>query len=309
MKEGPGTTVLPLGLIRGNAFLRAAVTGEEVGRWKSLFSQHGPLTPLIVRPANDGGYYVIAGERELEAARELNISNTEAVVVPLEGDAEAHKLSLQLLSLRNSPNHLEEALIIHEILKDKTVSQADLARLCGHSLSWVSKRLHLVQSLEPTVVDLVSRRALSPATAQEIAKLPPQKQHAFACRVVTERIPKSVVERLVSLYNAPSTSEELRQQIMASPRDSFDRLRREADVLDRGPVAEGKNKPLDKAIHLVQRLFEQITDRLLASLPVQDRLPVANQLRDLCRSFITRLDALVEPVDFPQGKCGEGTGQ
>jgi ParB family chromosome partitioning protein len=301
VKGCPSITALPLGMIRGNAFLRAAVTQDEIERWKALFSRHGPLAPLVVRPAGDGGYYVIAGERELEAVRELKASTTDAVVVPLEGDTEAHKLSLQLLSLRNSPNHLEEALIIREILKDKTVSQADLAKLCGHSLSWVSKRLHLVQSLESTVVDLVSQRVLPPATAQEIAKLPPARQHTFACRVVADRIPKSVVEKLVSLYNAPDTSEELRKQILASPKGTLDRLQQDTDRLKR-PVMEDDGQRLSKAARLLQRLFDQIVALASAQRLTEHQCSIISYIKTLIKDFLARLDELVEAADFPQGK-------
>ena len=301
--ECPSITAIPLGVIRGNAFLRAAVTKKEIDRWKTLFGRHGPLAPLVVRPAKDGGFRVIAGERELEAARELKVSTADVVVVPLESDTEAHKLSLQLLSLRNSPNHLEEALIIREVLYDKTVSQADLAKLCGHSLSWVSKRLHLVQSLEDTVIDLVSQRVLAPATAQEIAKLPSAHQHAFACRVVADRIPKSVVEKLVSLYNASGASDELRKRILACPQDTLEAIRRDAERLGRPAVEEdATNKRLEKASRLLDRLLEEIVT-LASTQPLSQRqCTIVRRIRELSEAFALRLEVLLETPNFPQGK-------
>jgi hypothetical protein len=159
---------------------------------------------------------------------------------------------------RNAENPLE-ALIIREVLYDKTVSQADLTKLCGHSLSWVSMRLHLVQSLEDTVIDLVSQRVLALATAQEIAKLPSAHQHAFACRVVADRIPKSVVEKLVSLYNASGASDELRKRILACLQDTLDAIRRDAERLGRPAVEEdATNKRLEKASRRLGRLLEEI---------------------------------------------------
>jgi ParB/RepB/Spo0J family partition protein len=301
MAKRPNIEALPVGVIRGNAFLSAAFTQDEVNRWKSVFERHGPVTPLVVRPAGDGSYLVINGERELEAVRELKVSKTDAVVVPLASDSDAHKLSLQLLSLRSLSNHLEEALIIQEILKDTAVSQANLAKLCGRSISWVSKRLNLVQSLESAVVGLVSQRVLHPATAQEIAKLPPSKQHPFACRVVADQIPKSVVEKLISVFNAPQTSDELRRQILASPKGALDRIQAATTGLGRSDTPI-EDKQLKKACHLLERLFDQTISLLTSNPPAQQQSGSIAWIRELTEGFLARLASLTASMDFPQGK-------
>ena len=61
---------------------------------------------------------------------------------------------------------------LKELLSSGEVNQRELASLLGKSVSWVSKRLSLVQRLSEGVVHLVSARQLCPQTAQEIARLP-----------------------------------------------------------------------------------------------------------------------------------------
>ena len=63
MAKRPNIEALPVGVIRGNAFLSAAFTQDEVNRWKSVFERHGPVTPLVVRPAGDGAYSGHADQR------------------------------------------------------------------------------------------------------------------------------------------------------------------------------------------------------------------------------------------------------
>jgi len=48
--------------------------------------------------------------------------------------------------------------------------------------------------------------------------MPGDVQQAFANKVITERLAKSVVERLVSTYNNPGTPREVRKSILEKPK-------------------------------------------------------------------------------------------
>jgi ParB family chromosome partitioning protein len=286
---------VPVNLIRSNGLLAATVTPPDVERWAELIQQHGPLAPVVVR-AVAGGYMVVAGEPELEAVRHLHIQKTHAVVVGCASDTEAHKLSLQLLSLRRCSNHLEEALIIKEVLKDPQVSQTDLAKACGHSVSWVNKRLSLVSALTSNVVDLVACKQLSPTTAQEIAKLPRIAQHKFAVRVVTDKLPKSTVEKLVSLYNSPDTTAGLRQQILMDPSDVFAQLAKGTTKLTQ-PMAKKEDKQFEKACRLLRHVLDQLL-ALFTQTPITQESEVI--LERIVTDFLHKLRECSQ--DFPQGK-------
>lgn len=302
--ERANVAALPLDVIRSNACLAAGVTDEAVQQWKEVFARHGPVTSMVVRPAPDGGYVVVAGEAELEALRALEIHRTETVVAPVTEPDEAHRLSLQLLCLRHASHHLEEALIMKEILRDPGVSQSDLARLCGRSLSWVSKRMRLVDSLKPSVVTLVARRLLAPASAQEIAKLPPKEQYRFANRVISDRMPKSAVERLVSLYHAKGTSDELRSRILSAPKDVWATLQQNVAAIERSPSPqEGDDSRPERACRLLERLFERIRALWPADRPPHAReSPHIARMRALTEDFLAHVTALETASHFPRGK-------
>ena len=89
--------------------------------------------------------------------------------------------------------------------------------MVGRSVSWVNKRLALAERLASSVVELVRAGHLCPHTAQEIARMPGDVQQTFANKVITERLAKSVVERLVGTYNNPGTPREVRKSVRLRP--------------------------------------------------------------------------------------------
>ncbi len=74
-----------------------------------------------------------------------------------------------------------------------------------------------MERLVPSVVELVRAGQVCPHTAQEIARLPEEAQQTFAGKVVTQRLAKSAVERLVSAYNNPNTPQPIKQSALENP--------------------------------------------------------------------------------------------
>jgi len=217
-------TEVKMASIRDNSLLSISVMDRDIDRCAKAIRQYGLLTPLVVKRCEDGNHLVLSGECELMALREMGAAVTEVVIVDLKDNAEANKVSLLISSLRQNPNALSEGLILKELLKAGNQTQADLAYLVGKSVSWVSKRLTLVDRLKESVVKLVASKSLSPHTAQEIARLPKEVQHDFAAKVVLDSLPKSSVEKLVSTYNTPGISESVKKSIIENPRATVSHL-------------------------------------------------------------------------------------
>ncbi len=213
----------PLSLVRiqDNPLLDVSLTKNDVQRCVQTFKQYGILRPLVLRRTEDGAYSIINGSCELKALRQLRVGKTDAVVIHGISAHQAHKLSLCLLSLHSSPDALSEAYLVTELLQETSMSQSDVALLVGKSISWVSKRVSLAQRLTDSVRAMVADKLLCTRTAQEIAKLPPKLQSEFATRVVSESLPKSSVERLVTTYNKLETSDSLKKQIVIDPKNAI----------------------------------------------------------------------------------------
>lgn len=185
---------VPLARIQSHGSLAVSLDSREVDQCVKVIRHYGLLQPLVVQARADGNHRILSGECELQALREMGASRTKAVVVPLEDTIEADKISLLLLSLRQSTHALSEGLILQELLSGGKLNQRELAHWLGKSVCWVSKRLSLAQRLSEGVIHLVSARRLCPQTAQEIARLPQEVQLDFSHRVIRDQVPKSAVE-------------------------------------------------------------------------------------------------------------------
>lgn len=207
--------------IRSNNYLSLTTTEKDVDRCAKAIREYGLMTPLVIRPTVKGGHVVISGECELEALRKIGIKKIEAVVVDCNDNTEADKLSLLLSSLRKEQSPISEGLMLKNLLQTKNYTQADIAYLVGKSVSWVSKRIALIERLDESVLKLLAAKKLCCHTAQEIARLPQDVQHRFAIKVITDNIPKSAVEKLVVSYNNNKTTKSIKETIADSPKDAL----------------------------------------------------------------------------------------
>lgn len=265
---------IPLQAIQGNNVLAISVGSRELERCEKAIREYGLLSPVVVRRCEQGYYQVLSGECERMVLARMRQTTTQAVVIELSDEPEATRLALLLSSLKRSPNALSEGLLLKELCQNRH-TQTEVAFMVGRSVSWVNKRLALAERLAASVVDLVRAGQLCPHTAQEIARMPGDVQQTFANKVVTERLAKSVVERLVSTYNNPQTPSEFRQSVLENPRATLGLLAEARK--SRGPKTKEATdiksltlQRLSNALTLLFRLSGE-AEVLLATVTVQDR--------------------------------------
>ena len=253
MKDMEGhRTRVETSCVQDNQVLALSVNRQDVDRCSKVIRQYGLLTPPVVGSFADGTRMILAGECEFLALREMGIKNVEAISVPISEKYEGDKLSLLLSSLRKSPNALSEGLLITQMLGMGGHTQSQLGELLGRSVSWVNKRISLVTRLNPAVRELVTQKQLCPHSAQEIARLPEELQHAFSVKAIREGLPKSAVEVLVAAFNAPNCPDAMKEQIVEKPRLALERVTdiRTAKTIRTKP----SGKPFTPAINLDKSL-------------------------------------------------------
>lgn len=289
--------------IKSNSMLELSIEGSDVERQAKSIQSVGLLTPMVLWRDHKGEHRVLFGERELQALRKLKSTRTDAVVIAGVDKVEANKLSLLLLSFRNSSDALSEGLIIKDLLTNPKINQSDVALMVGRSISWVSKRVSLVARLSDSVVDQVARKLIVPRTAQEIAKLPSEIQPAFALRVIQDRMSKATVERLVALYNDPSSSETLRKEILSAPQDTLRRFSRRFHAIktEEKPTEERIGEKFCASLRLLVQLLAEI-ETMYALLPCPEKLTSSFlQVKEpLIR--LLQLLALLPSVEFAPGQ-------
>lgn len=136
--------------------------------------QHGILQPVLVRRTANGkskaqSYELIAGERRLRAAKLAHLKAIPARVITL---ADTATLEVQIIEnlQREDVHPLDEAAGFHRLKDEANLDIADIAQRVARPVSFVARRLSLVNLIEDAQDDL-RRERITLAHALEIARL------------------------------------------------------------------------------------------------------------------------------------------
>ncbi|MEZ5381487.1 MAG: ParB/RepB/Spo0J family partition protein [Microthrixaceae bacterium] len=192
-----GVLQVPVDQVRANPYQpRVDFDDESIDGLAASIAALGVLQPLLVRPAEEGIYHLIAGERRWRAARRAGLE-TVPVLVRLGGDQAALEEALVENLHREDLNPLEEAAGIRQLMDEFGLSHDDAAVRLGRSRPAVTNLLRLLQ-LPAEVQRVVRDGLLSAGAARAVLSLPDEaSQVALATRAVDDGLSVRAVEELV----------------------------------------------------------------------------------------------------------------
>lgn len=120
---------------------------------------YGQLVPVVVVPEAHHLWILIDGYQRIKALKRLGKDTVEAEIWHCTL-TEALLMLFKSQSTRPS-GILEEALLLHELHTQHSLSQQVLATRVGRDQSWISRRLSLVEHLPDSVLDVLSKGTLS----------------------------------------------------------------------------------------------------------------------------------------------------
>ncbi|MBN1663487.1 MAG: ParB/RepB/Spo0J family partition protein [Deltaproteobacteria bacterium] len=149
--------------------------------------ESGLMEPLIVvKRGTEDLYMIIAGERRWRASRVAGM-NEVPVIVKEADDQTVAELSLLENLQREDLSIIEEALAYQGLL-NMGLSQEDIARKMGIKQPWrIQERLNLLKLL-PVYQDYALKGILSPSQAQELSRLPRDKQDIVFDKIVSGKL-------------------------------------------------------------------------------------------------------------------------
>ncbi len=176
---GGGVLQVQVGLIQRNPHQpRTDFDPTELRELADSIREHGILQPLIVAPAADGSYTLIAGERRLQAAQKAGFKKVPVILREASGQ-EMLELALIENVQRADLNPLEEAEAYHQLIEEFGLSHDAVATRVGKSRVAVTNTLRLLGLSSKVKQALVNKKisegharallALSSARAQEAA--------------------------------------------------------------------------------------------------------------------------------------------
>ena len=210
--------------------LKQEEIGEHYGRYRlhlpeaeramaRSLERYGQLSPVVVCRRQDR-YELIDGFKRLGAARRLVPLESLAARL-LEADERSAKAAIYGLNRAGGrTRELEEAWIIHALVRDDGMSQVEVAELLGRHKSWVCRRLALIERLGSKARDDLRVGLLSPTAARQIVRLPEGNQGEVLDAARREALAGAELTGLVDLWLGCATASQ-QQYILAHPREAL----------------------------------------------------------------------------------------
>ena len=204
--EGAFFAELPVADISPNAVNpRTVFDADELAELVASIKEVGLLQPVVVRPASDGRYELVMGERRWRATQLAGLETIPAIVRETDDTDMLRDALLENLH-RSQLNPLEEAAAYQQLLEDFACTHEELASRIGRSRPQISNMLRLLR-LTPAVQRRVAAGVLSAGHARALLAVEgAEEQDRLAQRVVAEGISVRGIEEIVALSDSAVTS-------------------------------------------------------------------------------------------------------
>ena len=178
----------------------------------------GLLQPIVVRTNSSDKFEVVAGNRRLNACKELGWRKVACHVVELD-DKTAFEISIIENVQRHTLNPIEEGLAFRKYVNEfGWGGVSDLAQKLSKSTSYICKRIKLTE-LPEDMIDLISNSEISATIGEELLPIVDKNIQSRLTEFIRERqLSSRTVRNLVkevgtknlgksSLYYVASTNE------------------------------------------------------------------------------------------------------
>jgi ParB family chromosome partitioning protein len=270
-----------LKVVRPEAERRLLASLDEVG-------QQVPI--VVVKPADAEQFVVIDGYKRVRALHRLGRDTVAAGCWPGEEEAEA-LIATRLMQTAEPEMALEQSWLLAELHARFGLSLEELARRFGHSVSWVSRRLALVQELPDSIQERVRRGDMGAHGAAKYL-VPLARANREACLQLVEGIGTAQLSSrdLGILYTAYQDGNWVtRQRLLEAPL-VFLKSYKEAKVpplIEPGP-SDSLLTDLEILSATARRAHRRLRAGVLRNLPEKDCQDLA-RLLDQCRHEVERL--------------------
>ena len=275
--------------------LKREEIGEYYGRYRlhvpeaeramaRSLKRYGQLSPVVVCQRQEG-YELIDGFKRLGAARSLaGIEHLSARL--LEADERSAKAAIYGLNRAGGrTRELEEAWIIHALVREDGMSQEEEAELLGRHKSWVCRRLALIERLGPKARDDLRVGLLSPTSARQMVRLPQGNQAEVLDAVRREALSGAELAGVVDLWLGCADRSQ-QQYILVHPREALSQAKGLSHVGRDPRLSEAGNhvwKRVGLLLDMLGRMEVWLAHHGRAGLTAEDHAILAPRFEKLSR--------------------------
>ena len=223
--DGIGITHISVDLIQRNPRQpREKFDIEELENLAASIREHGVIQPLIVSPAKNGIYVLIAGERRLQASRKAGLK-TVPVVIRHATDQQLLELALIENIQRADLNPIEQAEAYQHLAREFKMSHEMIAARVGKSRVAVTNTLRLLDASAVVKQALVDGRITEGHARALLALSTAKAQEALLNQIINLDLSVRQTEVLTRRYSGQKTATKKRASASADVTDVERRLR------------------------------------------------------------------------------------
>ena len=164
---------------------RKTFDDEALADLASSIAQYGVLQPLLVAPAEDGRYLLIAGERRLRASRMAKLTEVPVIISEYSSQEIAEIALIENLQ-REDLHFLEEAEGYEQLMEQFHLTQEAMAARVGKKQSTIANKLRLLR-LSGDVRKLLVEHELSERHARALLKIEDEAQRLEVLDIIIKR--------------------------------------------------------------------------------------------------------------------------
>jgi ParB family transcriptional regulator, chromosome partitioning protein len=174
---------------------------ESLEELASSIKQQGVMQPIVVRTISPNRYEIIAGERRWRATQLAGLDKIPVIIKEVP-DNTAIAMALIENIQREDLNPMEEAVALHRLQEEFSLTQQEVADAVGKSRAAVANLLRLI-NLQSEVRTFLERGDLEMGHARSLLALGPEQQVQTARVVVAKGLSVRQTEALVRGLQSP----------------------------------------------------------------------------------------------------------
>lgn len=182
-------------------------TLEELA--ESIRSQ-GIIQPIVVRAVDANNYEIIAGERRWRAAKIAGLKEIPVVIRDVPDEAVIAMALIENIQ-REDLNAIEEAMALHRLSQEFSLTHQQIATVVGKSRATISNLLRLL-SLPPHIKQMVEKKELEMGHARALLSLDEERQLQVANQIIAKNLSvrdtELYIRRLLNLSDIPVREEK-----------------------------------------------------------------------------------------------------
>ena len=202
-------------------------TALAIRNMANSMKKRGQLTPVVLA-GEEKPYILIDGFKRHAAAQSLGLEAVKATVVNV--DLTQAKIMMYLMNRAEGLSWIQEALLVRELVDQDGLKQTEVAQLLDHHKSWVNRRLMIIRSLAPEIMEDLRLELLPPGSPASLARVAPRNQGDLSAAIQRHGLSLKEIHTLIDIW-CKARDPAGKQFLLRSPREALTLVKEEQDGL------------------------------------------------------------------------------